>query len=268
MSQHRIIDAHAHIFPDKIAMYASDGIARFYGMPCEYDGRAATLFEAGAQAGVSHFVVQSVATVPNQVTSINTFIAEQMRLHPDRITGLGSLHPKSRDIDADFEQIINLGLKGIKLHPDFQRFNIDDPAAFAIYERAEGILPILMHTGDYRYDFSHPRRLKKVLEAFPNLTVIAAHFGGWSEWPAAVEYLAGTDVYVDTSSSLYTMPPEKALELIRFFGARRVLFGTDYPMWDYGIEMDRFNKIDLDEATRRKILFENVKELFSIQMQN
>jgi len=260
---HSIIDSHAHIFPDKIAAGAVGGIARFYEMPVAYDGRVETLFDAGGKAGVSHFVVQSVATVPAQAASINRFIAEQTRLHPDRLTGLGAMHPAG-DIAADFEQILSLGLKGIKLHPDFQQFYIDDPAAFPIYERAEGVLPILIHTGDYRYDYSHPRRLAKVLEAFPKLTVIAAHFGGWSEWPAAMEYLAGKGLYVDTSSSLYALSPEEARELIARFGPERVLFGTDFPMWEYRAEMERFEKLELDEGTRRRILWENAERLFGI----
>lgn len=262
----KIIDAHAHIFPDKIADGASGGIGRFYDMPVAYDGRVDTLFTAGEQAGVSYFVVQSVATVPEQVAAINRFIAGQMRLYPDRLTGLGTLHPASADIGADFDQIISLGLKGIKLHPDFQKFNVDDPAAFAIYERAEGVLPMLIHTGDYRYDYSHPRRLKKVLAQFPKLTVIAAHFGGWSVWPEAAAVLADTGVYVDTCSSLYELTPEKAGEMIRLFGVDHVLFGTDYPMWDYGEEIERFDRLDLDELSRQKILCDNAKKLFSISI--
>lgn len=262
----KIIDAHAHIFPDKIAAGASGGIARFYDMPTVYDGRVDTLFDAGEAAGVSHFVVQSVATVPEQVSSINQFIAGQMQCHPDRLTGLGTLHPSSADVGADFDQIIQLGLKGIKLHPDFQKFNIDDPAAFAIYERAEGVLPMLIHSGDHRYDYSHPRRLKRALRQFPKLTVIAAHFGGWSVWPEAAAHLTDTGVYVDTSSSLYALSAAQAREMIDLFGADHVLFGTDYPMWDYKIEMERFDRLDLDELSRQKILYGNAKRLFTISI--
>ncbi|MCL2817086.1 MAG: amidohydrolase [Clostridiales bacterium] len=262
-----IIDAHAHIFPDKIAGSASAGIGQFYGMPVEYDGTVETLFAAGKREGVSHFVVQSVATVPQQVSGINRFIAEQMRLHPGRLTGLGTLHPASADIGTDFDQIVRLGLKGVKLHPDFQRFRIDDPAVFPVYERAEGVLPLLIHTGDPRYDYSHPRRLLTVLKAFPKLTVIAAHLGGWSEWPDAVRLLAGKGVYVDTSSSLYALPPAEAAEIIRLFGPERVLFGTDYPMWEYGGEMKRFDRLELDETAREKILSGNAKALFSIEIE-
>jgi len=259
-----IIDAHAHIFPDKIAASASAGIEQFYGMPVAYDGKAETLFEAGGRAGVSHYVVQSVATVPQQVSGINNFIAAQMRAHPHLLTGLGTLHPASAGLDADFGELLRLGLKGIKLHPDFQCFKIDDPAVFPVYERAEGVLPLLIHAGDHRYNYSHPRRLLAVLKSFPGLTVIAAHLGGWSEWPEAVRLLAGKGLYVDTSSSLYALPPARATRFIRLFGAERVLFGTDYPMWEYGGEMRRFDRLELDETERRKILCDNARELFSI----
>ncbi len=264
MNKEMIIDAHAHIFPDKIALKASEGISLFYEMPVVYDGKRDTLFEAGGNAGISHFVVQSVATAPEQVSSINHFIAEQVRRYPDKLTGLGTLHPHSSDIDRDFNELLSLELKGIKLHPDFQKFRIDDPEALAVYERAEGILPILIHSGDFRYDYSHPSRLERVLKTFPKLTVIAAHFGGWSEWPAAMKHLAETDVYVDTSSSLYEISPEKASEMIRLFGSEHVLFGTDFPMWDYADERKRFDRIDLDESARRRILYENAARVFSI----
>jgi predicted TIM-barrel fold metal-dependent hydrolase len=260
-----IIDAHAHIFPDKIAEKASKGIADFYNMPVVYDGRLDTLLEAGKKEGVSHFVVQSVATIPAQVSSINQFIAEQINQNPGTLTGLGTLHPHSSDIDSDFNEILRLGLKGIKLHPDFQKFNIDDPAALAIYKRAENILPILIHSGDFRYEYSHPYRLKKMMKMFPKLTMIAAHFGGWSEWEEAAECLAGTNVYVDTSSSLYEISPEKAFEMIQLFGADHVLFGTDFPMWNYAEEIKRFNQIDMDESTRSKILCENAIKVFGLQ---
>ncbi len=264
MGKETIIDAHAHIFPDAIAMRASEAIAKFYDLEVVYDGKLDTLLEAGSQWGVRHFIVQSVATVPEQVSSINRFIAEQMRLHPEHLTGLGTLHPASDHLEADMDQIVELGLKGIKLHPDFQKFHIDDPAALAIFERAEGRLPLLVHSGDFRYDYSHPQRLVNVLKTFPKLTVVAAHFGGWSEWEEAAKLLVGTGVYVDTSSSLYGVTPERVRQLIDLFGPDHVLFGTDFPMWEYGPEMERFERLGLDAATRRLILSENAKRVFGL----
>lgn len=257
-----IINAHAHIFPDKIAQKASDGISAFYGgMKVRYDGTLGTLLKEGTAAGVDRFVVQSVATVPHQVTAINDFIAECVRRYPDKLIGFGALHPDFDDIAGETERIISLGLKGIKLHSDFQQFFIDDEFAFPIYEAAEGRLPILFHVGDERSDFSSPERLLRVVKRFPKLTVIAAHLAGWSVWDRGVELLEHSGVYADCSSSLYAMPPEHAAGLIRRLGADRVFWGTDYPMWNSAEELERFDRLPLSDREREMILGENVLRL-------
>ena len=245
-----IIDAHAHIFPDKVAARAADGISSFYNLKVRFDGTVDSLLKINEKAGIDMAVVQSVATVPEQVHNINSFIAEQVRLHPD-----------FPDISGETERIISLGLKGIKLHSDFQKFNIDDPKAFPIYEAAEGRLPILFHCGDDRYDFSHPRRLYNVMKRFPKLTIIGAHLAGWTKWDEAAELFSGGVIYADLSSSLYAMTPEHAAELIRKLGTKRVFFGTDYPMWSAVEELERFRRLPLTAEEQEDILSRNVLRL-------
>ncbi len=257
-----IIDAHAHIFPDKIAQKASDGISAFYGgMKVRYDGTLGSLLEEGGAAGVDRYIVQSVATVPTQVRAINDFISQCVEKYPDKLIGFGALHPDYPDIKGEVERIISLGLKGVKLHSDFQQFHIDDEFAFQIYEACEGRLPILFHVGDYRYDFSSPERLLRVVKRFPKLTVIAAHLAGWSEWDKGAALFEHSGVYADCSSSLYAMTPEHAAELIRKIGVDRVMWGTDYPMWSAAEELERFNRLPLSEEERRMILSENALRL-------
>lgn len=265
MKAYKIIDAHCHVYPDKIARKASDSTSEFYHMPSLYDGKISTLLEEGTRAGIGHFVIQSVATTPKQVSSINHFIAGAVATGGGRFTGLGTLHPDSEDIEADFYEIMELGLHGVKLHPDIQRFEIDAERVHRIYELCEGRLPILMHTGDHRFDYSNPSRMKPVLDRYKALTVIGAHFGGWSVWGDAEALLTGYDnFYVDCSSSLYAMSPERARELIRAFGEEHVLFGTDYPMWDIEADLARFMKIDLCDFEREDILYNNAARLFGI----
>ena len=166
-------------------------------------------------------------------------------------------------MEAEVEEILELGLKGVKLHPDIQKFKIDDPKLDRLYELCTERLPILMHTGDYRFDFSNPNRMLPVLQKYPRLTVVGAHFGGWSVWDEATEKLAKyKNFYVDCSSSLYAMTPEKAKELITAYGADRVLFGTDYPMWDIEADLERFMKIDLSEKEREDIFYNNAIKVF------
>lgn len=261
-----VIDSHCHIYPEKIAKPAVESTGRFYDMTALGDGTVNSLLALGERVGIDRFVVQSVATTPHQVKSINEFIAREVNIHPERLIGLGTLHPESADLKGDLEHLKGLGLHGVKLHPDIQRFKIDDYRLLKIYELCENEnIPILMHTGDYRYDFSNPNRLVPVLDIYKNLTVIGAHLGGWSVWDEAVEKLSGyKNFYVDSSSSLYELPAQKAVRIIRAYGAERVLFGSDFPVFSPDIELQRFMALPLTNDERRKILSENVLKLYNI----
>lgn len=266
MKKYKIIDAHCHIYPDKIAKKAASATCDFYGgLGSTLDGTVSTLTKEAEEAGIELCIVQSVATTPKQVSSINNFIATSVAESDGKFIGFGTLHPDSEDVKADVSEIIRLGLKGVKLHPDIQKFKIDDYRMLKIYELCEGRLPILMHTGDSRYDFSNPNRLMPVLDIYKNLTVIGGHFGGWSIWEEATEKLSKyKNFYVDCSSSLYAMTPERAKKLIRAYGTKRVLFGTDYPMWKPKDEIERFMKIKLTEKEREDILYNNAAKLLNI----
>lgn len=261
---YEVCDAHAHIFPEKIAEKAVNSIGDFYSLDMFYSsGSPSALLEGGEKINTTHYLVCSVATVPHQVQSINKFILSECEKHPEFV-GFGTLHPDSPDTAQEVEDLIASGIKGIKLHPDFQRFNIDSKKAMKIYEMIEGRLPVLIHMGDPRYDYSRPHRLENVIKAFPKLKVIAAHLGGYERWEEAITCLYSENVYFDTSSSLAFMSPEFAKELILTYGEDRIFFGTDFPMWDHVSELKRFLNLRLDENTNRKILCGNFKRFFGI----
>ena len=202
---------------------------------------------------------------PKQVQSINNFIAETVADSNGKMTGLGTLHPDSPDQAADVKELISLGLCGVKLHPDIQGFKIDDPRCLKIYELCEGKLPILFHTGDKRYDMSNPNRLVPILETNTNLTVIGAHFGGYSVWEDAERELPRfKKLYVDCSSSFFAMNDDEIRSAIEAFGADRVLFGTDYPMWDARAEVDRLLSLGLSHEDYENIFHKNAEKLFGI----
>ena len=260
-----VIDAHCHIYPEKIAEKAVAATDRFYSSTAYGKGTVEHLVKAYGEFGIDHAIVQSVATTPHQVKSINEFIAKEVELSDGFLTGLGTLHPDSSDIAGDIEHLRELGLKGVKLHPDIQGFKVDKSELLKIYELCEKqALPILMHTGDYRYDNSNPNRVLPILKAYPCLTMIGAHFGGWSEWQNASEIYKGLDnIFIDTSSSLYQMPPDTAARLIREFGVSRCFFGTDYPMWDINEELERFMRVPLTDSEREDILYNNAKNFLN-----
>ncbi len=263
-----VIDSHCHVYPDKIAERATAATGRFYDTPFAMDGRQSTLLRAAQEAGVDHCLIQSVATSPHQVGSINEFIARTVEAGGGRFTGLGTLHPDSADQAADVRHLIRLGLRGVKLHPDIQQFALDDPRCMPIYELLQDCgLPLLLHTGDKRYDYSNPNRLLPVLRRFPGLKVIGAHLGGWSLWEEVNDTLAGIEnLWYDCSSTFAWLDPQIARRLILRLGTDRVLFGTDYPMWTPKKELETFLSLDFTDAQRRQILSENAIRLFRLEL--
>lgn len=255
-----VIDFHAHVYPEKIAAKAVAGIGDFYHVKMQGDGTAEGLINNGKPAGIDRFVVFSAAANPSQVIPINDYIASICRDHKE-FTGFGTLHYDMDDPVSEMDRLIGLGLKGLKFHPDMQSFFIDDIKMMKIYAAAEGRIPLIFHTGDYRYDFSHPSRLAKVLDIFPGLRVIAAHFGGWSVFDIAYDHLKDKNCFFDVSSSLPFLGLRRARELIRAYGAERILFGSDYPMWNPAGVLQEFMKIDLDDNEREMILCSNARKL-------
>ena len=161
----------------------------------------------------------------------------------------------------EIENIKKLGLHGVKMHPDTQKFNIDDERLFQMYDLIQGRLPIMLHAGDPRYSYSHPSRIRRILKMFPKLTVIAAHFGGWSLFDEAYENLKDTDCYMDVSSSLMFMSHSRAEKYISSYGADRMLFGSDYPLWSPAKELDAFLKLNLKDEEKEKILYNNAMNI-------
>lgn len=261
--KYRVIDAHCHIYPQKIAAKAVTAIGNFYGIKMAEDGTADSVIRAGEAIGVEKYVVHSTATTVHQVRSINEYIYGEMQAHPEFI-GFMTLHNEMTDeaIEEEVELALSRGMKGVKLHPDFQKFNIDD--AENIYRVTAGKLPVLLHMGDKRYDFSSPERLRRMAEKYPEQVFIGAHFGGYSVWDK-VECLKDLpNVYFDTSSSLFFLDKGKAADLIHRFGHERYFFGSDFPMWRHDEELKRFLALDLTEEEREDILFNNAAKLLNV----
>jgi predicted TIM-barrel fold metal-dependent hydrolase len=261
-----IIDAHAHIYPEKIAAKATETIGVFYDIKMEMPaGTPERLLIEGGRAGISRYVVHSVATTARQVRSINEFIKRETEAHPEFI-GFITLHQdlSEEEILYEVEWAIENNMRGIKLHPDFQKFNIDDEDAEKFYRAASDRLPILFHVGDDRYEYSKPERLVKMAKKYPEVNFIAAHFGGYRCWEDSELYRGLNNVYFDTCSSLPFISTERAKELIDMHGPDKFFFATDFPMWDATAELERFNKIPLTNEEREMIFSGNIKRLLKL----
>ncbi len=270
----KIIDSHCHIFPEKIAKKATESTDKFYDISTSgiiegsaFIGTAKNLINQCDEAGVDKCLVTSVATTPHHAQSINFYIASEVEVFSDRFIGFGSLHPESETLEEDAEHLVELGLKGVKLHPDIQNFKVDEPKVIKIFEICnKKNLPILLHTGDSRYDNSNPNRVEKILKMFPDLIIIGAHFGGWSVWDKAPEILCKyKNLYVDTCSSFYALSKERAREIIDLYGADRVIFGTDFPMWKQEDELAFLFDLGLKDDKLENILYNNLANLLNIK---
>lgn len=263
-----IIDVHAHIYPDAVAGRAVSSIGDFYDFSMACGGTVDELIRRGDEAGITRFVVHSAAVTPNRVAHVNDFLMRSAAAHPDRFVGFGTLHPDMEDVEGELTRMRAGGLKGVKLHPDFQKFCLDDEKAVAMFRAmADNHMPGIIHTGDTRYPYSEPQRMARVLDKVPALRVICAHLGGWSMWTQGWQTLAGhPGVWVDTSSSLYAVTPDEAVEVIRRYGVDRVLFGTDYPMWDAADELQRFLRLPLTNREREMILHENAEAFLAYEV--
>ena len=270
-----IIDAHVHIFPEKIAASAVIATNQFYSgalsdqvhAPKEftvYKGTADDLIERSRRAGIGRSVVFSTATAARQVESINSFIARNCAAHPEFI-GVGTMHIDYPDFAAEIQRIKSLGLVGIKLHPDIQRFALDDERLLPMYElmRDENLF-LIAHTGDYRFDYSTPVRMAHIAKLFPEMRFVAAHFGGWSQWAEARECLVLPNVYVDTSSTLGFADSDAAVKGFETFDPTHIFFGSDYPMWEPGIELERVLSLGLDDRLLELVLSENFKNFLAL----
>lgn len=247
------IDFHSHVYPDAIAPKAAGSIREFYHLGDDaMDGKVQTLLEHGTKAGIDKFVILPVALRPSRTRHINDFILEEVAKEP-RFYGYGTIHAGMENLCEEVEYIMEKGLRGLKMHPDSQVFAIDDPRLFPVYDMIGDKLPILFHMGDHRFDFSHPARLRKVLDLFPKLRVIAAHFGGYSMYDTAAELLYDKDCFFDVSSSLMFMEEGVAEKYINHYGAERLVYGSDFPMWDPVVEMERFMRLKLTDSQREQI---------------
>ena len=261
----RIIDAHNHVFPQKIADKASVSIGNFYDIPSFCAATIDNLKLNGDKNGVEKFLICSTSMTPHQTVGINDFMAAMNE--DERFIALGTTNPDDENWREEIERVKSLGLYGIKLHSDMQKFDIDDSRMIERYRYMRDLgLPVLFHMGDKRYDSSAPFRLANVLREIPDLVCIAAHMGGYSRWDEAYSVLPVLDnLYFDTSSALGLMSNEQALRMIEKHGEDRFVFGSDYPLWDPKWALDSFLGLGLGETANRKILAENFCKLFNIE---
>ncbi|GHV21778.1 amidohydrolase [Planctomycetales bacterium] len=224
-------DAHAHVFHPKIAAKATQQLYDYYRIPPAGDGTLAGLLTGLRAAGLDRAVAHCAATTPAQVVLANDW-AIHLQSVPE-IEAFGTFHPDFAAWEKEFDRLAAAGVRGLKLHPDFQKIWLDDPQLSPMFEAAAGRFVMMFHIGDERRpdeNFSSPQKLAAIKRRFPQLTMIAAHLGGYLHWRHVVEAFAGLEIFVDTSSALPFIDDDLLTEIRLNIPLDRWLFGSDFPL--------------------------------------
>lgn len=275
-----LIDFHTHAFPEKIAHKTIDVLlAKIQGVQGKItggdmvekawsDGTVDGLVREMDRSGVDMGVVLPIATKPTQAGHINEF-AE--RITGGRIISFGSLHPYQDDWEEVLETLAEKGFRGIKLHPEFQGINADDPAMIRILKKAERLgLAVVLHAGiDVGFEGPvrcTPEMIYNILQEIEGSKLIAAHMGGYRMWDDFEKYLAGTPVMIDTAFVVDRLGAEQYKRIIRSHGADKVLFGSDMPWERPSDTLDYLGKLGLDDEEMELITHKNAEKILALCM--
>ncbi len=263
-----IIDFHTHCFPEKIAARAIEQLSMRSGMtrPFHY-GTPKELTALAKRDGVDYSVVLNIATNPHQQKSVNDFAISLKDF--GGIIPFGSVHPESPDAFEELERLKENGIKGVKLHPDYQGFFVNEERMLPIYEKISELgLITLFHCG---FDIGYPepihctaKALAEALPAFSGAPVVAAHFGGLMALPEAREHLMGKNVYLDTAYCYGTITPRYAKEFIDVHGADKILFGSDSPWNAPYQDIELIKCFGLSEDEEKAVLGGNAQRLLGL----
>ncbi len=261
-----LIDFHTHCFPDKIAERAIEKLSFVSGgLTPYYNGTLGGLKDTMKAQGVDMSVVLNIATNAHQQASVNDFAAS---VNGDGIVSFGSIFPDSKDALYELERIKSLGLKGVKLHPDYQGFFVDDDKMIPIYKKISSLgLITVFHAGlDYGFAPPYgatPERMERALKHFDS-PVIAAHWGGIDSAEGVVRHLCGKDIYFDTSFGYSMLPKYYAEKILETHGTDKMLFGTDGPWHTAEMEFKLLNTLSISDEDMQKITHKNAQKLLNL----
>ena len=260
-----IIDIHTHAWPEKVSQRAKENLEKVFRVKLVGDPTLKTLLSHMDKNNIDISAVCGVATKPEQVPSINKWL---FGVRSKRIKVFCALHPEYKGWEEELKKIKDNG-DGIKLQPEFQDFYIDQEDVLPWYEEIEKLkLPLMFHCGKELSGTmlvrSSPDRMSKVMKKFPELKIIAAHFGGFELWGEVKKYLLGKDIYLDTSFFFHFLPIEEIKSMLLAHPEDRLLFGTDFPIVDQKKDIDFLRNLDISENLKKRIFSLNAKTLLSI----
>jgi len=258
-----IVDFHAHAFPDALAGRAVSHLEHGGAVKAFLDGKTASLLSSMEAAEIETSVICSIATKPEQFDPI---LKWSLQVASERIVPMASIHPRDPDPIGKARKVAEAGLRGIKLHPYYQDFVLDDPTLVPFYRVLDELgLIVVCHTG---FDFAFardrkadPARIVRLLEEVPGLRFVATHMGAWDDWDEVEKHILGKPITIDVSLSLDLMGPSRARDMLLAHPADRVLFGTDSPWASQSETLSLVRALALDPERESLLLAGNARRL-------
>lgn len=281
-----IIDFHTHTFPDKIAGSVIGKLQRLSRSRPFTNATNDGLRRSMEQSGIDLSILLPVMTNAGQVHKLNDLAARINECWQE--TGLlsfGGMHPDVENYKEALNHVKELGLKGIKIHPAYQGADFDDIRYLRIIDKASELgLIVLTHAG---WDIGIPghnycdtKHIQRVMREVGPDRLVLAHMGGWQDWKAVGEELAGLPLYFDASFSTgdivpapgttrtpeesHNMNREQFIHLVRKLGTDRILFATDCPWSDQAESLRFVRSCGFSQQELADILGNNAQKLLDI----
>ena len=268
-----LIDFHTHIFPDKIAAKTINALSSNSGATPFTDGTDVGLIHNMQKGGADICINLPVLTKPNQFDSVLEFalsINAKYAHAEKRIISFAGMHPDCDDIGGKMKRIKDAGIKGIKIHPDYQETFIDDEKYLKIIKAAkDNDLIVVTHAGIDDGYVGKPVRCppelsKKVLEKINYDKIVLGHYGGHKQWEKVLELLVDFNVYFDTAFTFYKIEKQLFEKILFSHGEDKILFATDCPWSDIKRDKETFLSYGLSKQTEEKILYKNALKLLNL----
>ena len=268
-----VIDFHTHVFPDKIAKKTIDFLAEKGGNTPNSDGTVLGLYNALLNGKVDLAVALPVLTKPEQFESVLNFVTkvnEEFSSGAKKIISFGGIHPACEDIKGKLKRVKDAGLKGVKIHPDYQNTFIDDEGYIEILKCAKDLdLIVVTHAGvDCGYRDCTvkcpPSLTKKVIDKVGHEKFVLAHLGGSEMVDDVITYLAGEKVYFDTAYVLKRLKKEEFSSVLDKHGEDRILFASDFPWSSMDEDVKILKSFVNNGEIRDKILYKNALSLLGL----
>ncbi len=261
-----IVDFHTHCFPDALAERVVPALAEIANIKAFCPGTVAGLRNSMKQAGVDYSVMLQIATKPSQNHSVNTWAIER---NEPGIIAFGSVHPQGADWSDELDRLAEAGIKGLKLHPEYQQFYVDADFMLPIYARIRELgFIVVFHAGiDVGIAppvHGTPQHFANILDLLPKGRTVLAHMGGWKSWDSVENLLVGSHLLFDTSFSSEFMSQDQIHRMIRNHGADKFLMGSDSPWSDQATAIDEIKNLELADAEEQAILGGNAARILKL----